>query len=220
MIVFCDEYSKPLIQELRKDREDDTTILTTDFSDFFTYRYYAVFQKHQEMDHELGIGHNAFLYMIWNEKSHFLKKASYLNPYCSDYFLWVDIGCFRDPQHPFLSWPNPEKIANLEPDKILLLQVQNFSPEERVITQKEDLPNFQYSNRIGGTIFGGNATAIQHWHTAYYEMLEYFIQSNRFIGKDQSIMNALALVRRDLTQIVDWKMPCRDIWFYLQDYLA
>ena len=46
-------------------------------------------------DPEEGIGHNRDLYVVWHEKSNFLKIASDNNFYNSSYFLWLDIGALR-----------------------------------------------------------------------------------------------------------------------------
>ena len=51
---------------------------------------------HQEsLDPEQGIGHNRDLYIIWNEKTNFLKTAADQNFFNSSYFLWLDIGAVR-----------------------------------------------------------------------------------------------------------------------------
>jgi hypothetical protein len=161
--------------------------------------------------------------MIWNEKSHFLKQAAEKNPFGADYFLWVDIGCFREPNTRFLQWPNPAKIAQLEPDKILMVQVYPFQPEELSVTTLESIPSFQFTNRIGGTMFGGRKGAIDKWHTEYYQMLEYFIRIERFIGKDQSIMNSVYLWKPELVQLISqWSFPRHGMlseWFYLHEFL-
>lgn len=49
--------------------------------------------------------HNGNLYAIWNGKSFLLSRTSKENIYSSDYFFWVDIGCFRE-KNPFVDWPN------------------------------------------------------------------------------------------------------------------
>ena len=46
-------------------------------------------------DPEEGIGHNRDLYVVWHEKTNFLKIASDNNFYNSSYFLWLDIGALR-----------------------------------------------------------------------------------------------------------------------------
>lgn len=219
MVIFCDENSYNTINELRKGNETNTRIIITDFEEFLCYRYVNHFHNHMRLDHELKRGHNLFLYMIWNEKSNFLKRAIELNPFNSDYFLWVDIGCFRLPNTEFLNWPNPKRIEEIPKDKVLLLSVEPFSPIELSIYKLEDLPNFQRANRIGAPIFGGGKEILLKWHQLYYQMLECFIINNRFIGKDQSIMNSVYLINREICELISWKTPCNNMWFYLQDYL-
>jgi hypothetical protein len=68
-------------------------------------------------------------------------------------------------------------------------------------------------------MFGGGKDVILNWHKKYYEMLEYFISINRFIGKDQSIMNSVYLLNKDMCELVNWQPGCPDHWFYLQEYL-
>jgi hypothetical protein len=221
MVIFSDEASKPLIKQIRGNLP--TYYVTLDFDDFYTARYETTFYEHQLLDHEIHIGHNPQLYMIWNEKSHFLKQAADLNPFHTDYFLWVDIGCFREPNTRFLQWPNPEKVAQLEPNKMLMIQVYPFRPEELEKRSLETIPSFQFTNRIGGTMFGGTKGAIDLWHKEYYQMLEYFIRIGRFIGKDQSIMNSVYLWKPQIVQLISqWNEPRNGMsseWFYMQDFL-
>jgi len=32
---------------------------------------------------------------VWNEKAHLLKKGMELNPFGSEHFYWIDVGCIR-----------------------------------------------------------------------------------------------------------------------------
>ena len=217
MVIFCDAVSKPTIESLRT---GETTIIETTFKDFYTYKYSKTFAEHYALDKEKHVGHNMLLYMIWSEKSHFLKRAIELNPFNTDYFLWVDIGCFRVPNTQYINWPNPEKVAALDKSKVLMLSVVPFTPGELNCNTLDLLPSFQNLNRIGGTIFGGSKDVLLTWHDKYYEMLEHFISIGRFIGKDQSIMNSVYLLNRELVHLVNWIPGCRDHWFYLQDFLA
>jgi hypothetical protein len=219
MVIFCETECVEWIKELRKDKIEKTNIITTTFKDFYSYQYIDTFLENYTKDHEKKVGHNIFLYLIWNEKSHFLKRAIELDPFKTDYFLWVDIGCFRRTNVDFIHWPNPIRIKQIPKDKLLLLQVIPFSEKELTCKKKEELPSFQYTNRIGAPIFGGGKEIILKWHDLYYNMLEYFISIDRFIGKDQSIMNSLYLLHQDQCELVSWKPGCDDPWFYLQDYL-
>lgn len=219
MVVFCDKISASLIESLRHGKMEKTKIINMPFHEFHTYQYYGTFLKNYEIDHEKNIGHTPFLYMIWNEKSNFLKKAIELNPFESDYYLWVDIGCFRYKTNEFLHYPNPSKIKEQDHSKVLLLEVESFTKTELDCLKETDLPNYTFLNRISGTIFGGGKEILLEWHEKYYHTLEHFIESNRFIGKDQSIMNCVYLLNRDICNLIGYPPVCRDKWFYLQDYL-
>lgn len=217
MVIFCDKESEPLIQSLRAAHMDKTQIVTLTFEEFHCIKYIQYFESHYNMDTEQRVGHNIYLYMIWNEKPHFVKRAIDMNPFHTDKFLWVDIGCFRKPNEHYIHWPNQERIPM---DKVLLLSVNPFEPSELSCKSEHELPLFQFKDRIGGTIFGGGKELLLLWHTKYYSMLEHFITIHRFIGKDQSIINSVYLLNRDKCELVNWIEGCHDPWFYLQDYLT
>jgi hypothetical protein len=219
MVIFGDEQSFPLIKSFRQDKMDKTRFIQASFNEFYTARYYETFLKNYETDYEKRIGHNPLLYMIWNEKSNFLKKAIDLNPFDTNYYLWVDMGCFRYPTNDFLHYPNPARINEQDHSKVLLLQVEDFTSQELEAKDLAALPNYIFLNRISGTIFGGGKDILLEWHKTYYETLESFIGANRFIGKDQSIMNCVYLFHQDMCNLIQAPPICRDKWFFLQDYL-
>lgn len=213
MVIFCDESSVLLIQRLRElaGHSEKTRIIVTRFEDFYCYRYIDVFKKHMDIDHERAI-HSIELYLIWNEKSNFLRRAIEANPFSSEKFVWCDIGCFRRPNTEFVKWPNPDHVTD---NKITLMVVEPFTEDE----MRTDLPLFQYKNRISASIFAGDKDTLIRWHQIYYGMLEHYIQIGRFIGKDQSIMNNVYLVNRDMCELVRYQPGRGDIWFYLQYHL-
>lgn len=213
MVIFCDESSVLLIERLRElaGHADKTRVIVTRFEDFYCYRYIDVFEKHMDIDHERAI-HSVELYLIWNEKSNFLRRAIEANPFSSEKFVWCDIGCFRRPNTEFVKWPNPDRVTD---NKITLMVVEPFTEDE----MRTDLPLFQYKNRISASIFAGDKETLIRWHQIYYGMLEHYIQIGRFIGKDQSIMNNVYLVNRDMCELVRYQVGRGDIWFYLQYHL-
>ena len=213
MVIFCDESSVLLIERLRElaGHAEKTRIIVTRFEDFYCYRYIDVFKKHMDIDHELAI-HSIELYLIWNEKSNFLRRAIEANPFSSEKFVWCDIGCFRLPNTEFVKWPNPDRVTD---NKITLMVVEPFTEDE----MRTDLPLFQYKNRISASIFAGDKDTLIRWHQIYYGMLEHYIQIGRFIGKDQSIMNNVYLANRDMCELVRYQPGRGDIWFYLQYHL-
>lgn len=198
VIIFTDT---DLLEYRPKDLWDKTYIVKTTFNNFLTKKYN--WEKHYAMDHEKY--HNIYLYMIWNEKSNFLKRAIDLNPFESEYFYWTDIGAFREKPIP----EYPKRCV----DKIILLNIMPFKQEEL----KEGIDNrFQYVNRIGGGIFGGHKNNCLIWCEKYYQMLDLFFEKNIFAGKDQSIMAFVYINNPQLCEVVF----APNKWFYLEEYLT
>lgn len=112
MIIFCDASSFDLIKSLRKGNPCPTIIVETSFEEFYCYKYVDIFRAQHLLDHEKDI-HSVELYLIWNEKSNFLKRAIEIEKHFrnnhSDKFVWCDIGCFQTPNTRFLQSPTPIK---------------------------------------------------------------------------------------------------------------
>ncbi len=217
MIIFCDKSSVELIKSMRANNPYATIIVEKKFEEFYCYKYIDIFRAQHAIDHEKSI-HSVELYLIWNEKSNFLKKAIELDKSFvgtnNTKFVWCDIGCFRVPNTRFLKWPNAAKIPD---DKMLLLEVDPLMPS--VLEPSTVLPDLTKLNHIGGTIFAGSSLAILKWHDAYYNMLEHLYSMGRFVGKDQTIMSSLYITQPELCLCVKYPQGYHDRWFYLQDYL-
>ncbi len=218
MVIFCDASSMTLIRELRKGNPCPTIILETKFEEFHCYKYVDIFRAQHAIDHEKKI-HSVELYLIWNEKSHFLKRAAtevekmFREPH-NDKFVWCDIGCFRTPNTRFLKWPDATKIPD---DKMLLLEVDPLNQQDNVKDIKF-LHDLTKRNHIGGGIFAGSSSAILKWHDAYYTMLERLYSMGRFVGKDQTIMSSIYIDQPDMCVCVTCPRGIYE-WFYLQEYL-
>ena len=207
MIVFCDASSVQLIRNMRANNPCPIFIVETRFEEFNCYKYIDIFREQYEIDHEKDI-HSVELYLIWNEKSNFLKMAAIIDN--TSKFVWCDIGCFRTPNTRFLKWPDANKRPD---DKMLLLEVDPLNKEPNI------LPDLTRINHIGGTIFAGSSQAIFKWHDAYYAMLERLYAMGRFVGKDQTIMSSVYIEQPELCFCVKSPQGYHDRWFYLQDYL-
>ena len=61
------------------------------------------------------------LNLVWHEKIFLMKKAININPFNSDYFMWVDAGIcvYRNLKPPTQSFPNVEKLSSLPKDKFI-----------------------------------------------------------------------------------------------------
>jgi hypothetical protein len=200
---------------LRKGNPYPSIIAETKFEEFHCYKYVDIFRAQHEIDHEKDM-HSVELYLIWNEKSHFLKCAIEIEkmfkaPH-NDKIVWCDIGCFRTPNTRFLKWPDASKIPD---DQMLLLEVDPLNqPNDTPV-----LPDLTRLNHIGGTIFAGSSNAILKWHDAYFAMLERLYAMGRFVGKDQTIMSSVYIDQPELCFCVKYPQGYYDRWFFLQDYL-
>ncbi len=219
MVIFCDASSFNLIRSLRNGNPYATLIVETKFEEFYCYKYVDIFRAQYAIDHEKNV-HSVELYLIWNEKSNFLKRAAtevekmFWEPH-NNKFVWCDIGCFRTPNTRFIQWPDANKIPD---DRMLLLEVEPLLSDEPTVESKV-LPDLTKRNYIGGTIFAGSSSTILKWHDAYYEMLERLYAMGRFVGKDQTIMSSVYIEQPEMCLRVKYPHGYHDRWFYLQDYL-
>ena len=210
-LIFTDSNS---IKHIKKYDTCNTQYIILDINDFLVSKYDSQWPLHHQMDHEKN--HSIDLYKIWAEKSNFLLHAINKNLYNTDYFVWCDIGCFRNPKRmkEFQYWPQSKNIKN-----IVFLQLKDFTKNEKqnIYTLDE---RFRKEVRIGGGIIAGNIKNIKKWHTLYYNNMDEFFKHNIFAGKDQNIYGFTILQNPDLITLV--KPPKNykyDVWFYLEDYL-
>lgn len=165
--------------------------------------------------------HTPDLYVVWNSKPSLVKNAISLNPFSSEIFAWVDVGCFRIKNEAslFRQWPTDAKLATVRHNRITLLQVEPFLANDSIL-DKNGLPaDFHGANRIGGGIMVGNQSAWLAWEEAYYDMLNKFVAAGRYCGSEQNVVSALALTRPDLVQLV---VPDNigNKWLYLQRHFV
>lgn len=212
MVIFTD--SRKLIEDNRAN-DFSLHIVDCQIKDFYVYKYLDKWKQNHSIDREKS-KHNINLYMIWNEKSNFIKRAIEIDPFKSKYFYWTDIGAFREPQRMDQFIDYPQRVT----EKVLLLQIEPFKPHEKMINPDKIKNNFYNVNRIGGGIFGGAKDYCLKWCTKYYEILDKFFKNDQFAGKDQSIMATVAILNPDLVRIVSPNGAKYDPWFYLEEWLC
>lgn len=219
MVIFTDEQSAALIQQLRNGLPASIIILKQ--QEWYVYREYKdLWTKHYDMDPEKY--HTVDLYMVWNEKSYFLKRAIDMNVFKSKYFIWCDIGCFRNKAEMpmYVNWPSSEKMKQYGHDKVILNYLGEFSNHQYHIDETTGLScDFQRENHIGGGIFGGSEDALKKWIYVYYEMLSIFFKYDRFAGKDQNVMANVVLRFPNLANLIRPMGCCPDPWFHLEHFL-
>ena len=153
-------------------------------------------------------------YMIWNSKLDFMREAIQSNPFSSDKFVWNDIGNVRNSimEKYIADFPNCDLISS---GKIDITYIGN---------KLDDMPTqtdviFQNQCQLSGSIFGSNADTIMKIYDLFYEMFDYYLKCNQFIGCDQQIWASLYCKYPHLFNIVDAKKYNKpsevDEWFLL-----
>jgi hypothetical protein len=179
-----------------------------------------IYSNQNAMDPEKSI-HSEELYKIWNAKSWLVLQVAIWNPYKSKYFFWVDAGSFRE-NRAYHNWPHYPRLEDAlkERDNTVLLgliacpvipNITNF--------QEDDGPLAQ--TMIEGGFFGSTLLGISWWASEFYRLHDKYAEQGKFIGKDQEIMNVLALRNPDRVTVIDTQLQdCSDPWFYFQPFLA
>jgi hypothetical protein len=216
-VIFTEAQHLDLIRSLRVGKEDRTVIVIEELgSSSMATKYDSEFwERQQAMDPEGAIHKSKELYIIWNEKVEWLKRASVSNPFDSDFFAWFDIGFFRSDE--FVGVDILKNLDNIELQRgqVMLL---DCSPLMWYV------PEFAQTHSLGGGFVGGDAEGIYQYHKVFYEALDTIARTG-FIGKDQPVMYSACEIAPqhvnahgtavDLCQIVRSVAGYGDRWFFM-----
>jgi hypothetical protein len=145
----------------------------------------------------------------YSEKTNMMKMVSDINPFSSSYFVWLDIGAVRHTEYN-----HQVMVRNIPQESgVLLLSVEDFTEEEKILKEGKSLADFSLVDRIGGGTIGCDQESLGRWHDAYYRTMRGYLEKGRFIGKDQSLM-ATTCLETDLCLLVEGDKH----WFRLQKW--
>ena len=207
LVFFTSKELMPTIKKLRpKELYYKTKFIELEIEDFYKYKnFYKEFKESYKIDIESSY-HSVPLYMIWAEKSTFLRKAIYKNYFHSKCFYWVDSGYFREnitEMQKYINWPSTKKC--FEDKRLLMGQVKKFSDsfEQKIINfDKETHYQLQKSINVIGGILGGQIENILKFANLYYNAIKLFIKNNIFIGKHQNIYTFVAFSHPKIINLV------------------
>lgn len=131
MIIYTDNANYDYIRQLRGTQ--NTVIIKRELEDFYVSKYIDYFRYCKSIDNENN--HTPELYMVWAEKTFMTCDAIGDNPFNSEYFLWVDIGCVRDGDVKMLRYiskfPNETQIhKHFSDNKFVSSSIKNFYNDE------------------------------------------------------------------------------------------
>lgn len=168
--------------------------------------------------------HTVDLYSIWCAKSFMLNYSAILNPFRSDFFLYIDGGSFRSEEYRFKNWPYRIPIEVITENRLLLGMIaplpRNLCPLNHGFSRIHTPISIDL---LEGGFIGGSSSTIKWWADAYYDSIHWYQSRNFFIGKDQHLINALALAypKRILVMLSYKSSPaCGNSWFAFGPLLA
>ena len=134
---------------------------------------------------------------LWSEKVHFVHETVTQKYFDTEYYGWCDIGYFRGrrdlPMSQLRRWPNPNKIAMLNPAKIYYGCVNNdWNQIEhciRIINNPDQTNGLDSRlNFIAGGFFMLHKTKAEWWAVTYDAKLHEHLSRGRTIKDDQQII--------------------------------
>lgn len=172
-VFFSDKETIEVIKNYRQDLP--TYYIECDITDFYTYKY-----KDKMIIHDIHCP-SIELNLIWNEKVFLLQKALKINPFNSDYFMWVDAGTciYRNTPPPNIYFPNNEKLNILPKDKVI------YSSSNTYYEEAVNINN--YYHHISGTTYLLHKNIIDLFVNKYIEYLDKLVNKNN-IWTDQLIL--------------------------------
>lgn len=226
LVMFCDADTEPLIREARGSLPMHLVQLPIAAWETSAPRFEAYWERDIARDPERAI-HSTPLYKVWAEKAFFVQRAIRANPFGTDWFVWVDAGCFRDPRPEVLAtlrqWPRAGAWGTLPADRITMLLMYPFQPQDYVLSRDSLLPReyaYTLEMRIGGTILAGSVAGWARWNVVWRGMLEAYMHAGYFTGKDQNLMATVATMFPDLVHLVPSSPARRDPWFYFHELFS
>jgi hypothetical protein len=163
------------------------------------------------LDPEMEL-HTIELYKIWYEKKEFVRKAIEMNPFNHTKFLWTDAGIIRNADAPYMmrGYPNVRKIPD---DKMLVLCVEPFHDDDGV--------DFAKLDRLAGGVIAGSVNVWNEWLDLYGDVVNRYAEEKLFIGKEQNVINAMYIERKDLFELLQKRESgAFDKWRYILRYLG
>jgi len=111
--IFGDKESIPLIKKYRG--ELPTYYIEYNIEEFMTYKYKDNMITNSKHCPSIELN------LIWNEKIFMIQQALKLDPFSSEFFMWIDAGIcvYRDNPPPSISFPNINILNKLPKDKFI-----------------------------------------------------------------------------------------------------
>jgi hypothetical protein len=208
-------------------------VIIKPFESFRNYTLKDMWIANHEKNALLNICVDWRVNALWSEKVHFVHETATEKYFDTDYYGWCDIGYFRGrttgpfmlrdlPMSQLRRWPNPEKIAMLNPNKIYYGCVNNdWTQIEnciRIINDPTQILDPRLNFFIAGGFFMLHKTKAEWWATTYDSKLHEQLSNGRLVKDDQQII-ARCVFLKDMQShfhICRERGSKYDVWFMFQ----
>ena len=228
LIIYTNKESYYVLQPLIKENKK-IKVVFKEWDEFYGFKWKDEWSKNHENNDSLNdksrYNTDWKLNMLWSEKIHFVKEAAEKQYFDTDFYGWCDIGYFRN--STVANWPSPDKIDELESNKIYYGRVGSKSSINhlmRIILTKneqnmpsEPIPIHQVS--CAGGFFISHKTKLEWWHTTYYNRLDEYFINDYLVKDDQMIVIDCIMNNLIKFKMVEESDPYKDKWFVFQSYL-
>jgi len=206
MTTFLSAVSSPIVvftsEEGRLDVEScrgNLPIHYVIYDDIWNYPWLqrgGIIESYTSRQYELDEDkfHTPSLYAVWNSKSAMVMDVINLNPFCSEYFFWVDIGSFR--MSKYTRWPDLTRVKAVfddRPCRLLFSMAGSLRPKANMSMPFRGLI-------FTGTSFGGKVPAWRWWFQEYTSLHDKWLSDGHFVGNDQ--MNLNVAVQRNIRRVM------------------
>ena len=253
LVVYVEDHELvSAILDMRKHASHRTIILPMQFEEFYTYNEFGgqKFWKTQVLkDSEAATHVDWRVYLIWLEKTTWLRSVSNLNPFNTDYFAWLDIGYIRQPIR--LHGPLVKKVPPTGDDRIYLLNIVPFKQCQletdaqgkiyfgkvsrrgveascqaiRTTAVNQTIDLHASKELIAGGAIYGSARAVERFREQFLATTRLYNSYSLFIGKDQYQMASVVVENPEDVVLVKphenprFKEDFGDPWFAFVPYL-
>lgn len=227
LVIYSDENSSKYFTYYL--RNPKIKLIIKPIEEFYNYKYKDQFIANHDKNIYLNNLVEWKVNMLWCEKVHFVYDTIQNNYFNTKYYGWCDIGYFRDWNNSRTDWPDPEKIAALNDDKIYYACV--YYNDDRIkdlmdIVQSKDengLPIVEIppqQNSIAGGFFVSNKKNIEWWRNTFDEKLQLYFQHDYLVKDDQIIIVDCVFSNMDRFKLIKEDDINDSNWFLFQRYLA
>lgn len=226
LVIYTDENSSQyIINENPKIK-----IIIKPIEQFYNYKYKDYWIRNHEQNLLLNNKSGWELNMLWSEKVWFVQETITNIYFDTPFYGWCDIGYFRNRPEDLhtstlLSWPNSEKILQLDKNKICYSCINNDTGNMDYLYNIVNTKNIQglpedpippYQKSIAGGFFIIHRTKIEWWSKTYDSKLELYFKNNYLVKDDQIILVDCILSNMNMFSLFKESNYMFDNWFMFQ----